>query len=67
MCCNYLQNKIRAFYSRRKMSMYEKHLHDWDDKLKLQEKLIKIRNEKRLKEVIEYETNKLYLYPEFIR
>ena len=65
--CFFLKDKIRAFYARRKMSRYEKHLHDWDDKLKLQEKLIKIKNEKRLKEVIEFETNKLYLYPEFIR
>ena len=63
MCCNYLQKCL----ARKRMSKYENHLHDWDEKVKLQEKLIKIRNEKRLKEVIEFETNKLYLYPEFIR
>jgi predicted SprT family Zn-dependent metalloprotease len=65
--CFFLKNKIRAFFANKKMNRYEKHLHDCDDKLKLNEILIKKRNEKRLQEIIEFETNRLYVYPEFIR
>jgi hypothetical protein len=65
--CFFFKNKIEKYFAKRKMSRYEKYLHDCDDRLRLHENFIKMKNEKRLKEVIEYETNKLYLYPEFIR
>jgi hypothetical protein len=59
MCCNYFYKFINKYFSncfnKKNMSDYENHLHDWDEKLKEQKK------------IVEFETNRLYFYHEFIR